>query len=65
MADGYNCVKVDPLGVDMNGNWNWNYPPLLEYDMLKIGVERVAAIREAGGDDMDIIQRINGTATSG
>lgn len=55
MAEGYNCVKVDPLGVDMDGNWNWNYPPLLEYDMLKIGVERVAAIREAGGDDMDII----------
>lgn len=55
MEDGYNCVKVDPLGVDMNGNWNWNYPPLLEYDMLKMGVERVAAIREAGGDDMDII----------
>lgn len=55
MADGYNCVKVDPLGVDMDGNWNWNYPPLLEYDMLKMGVERVAAIREAGGDDLDII----------
>ncbi len=55
MADGYNCVKVDPLGVDMDGNWNWNYPPLLEYDMLKMGVKRIEAIREAGGDDLDII----------
>ncbi len=55
MADGYDCVKVDPLGVDMDGNWNWNYPPLLEYDMIKTGVERIEAIREAGGDNMDII----------
>lgn len=55
MDEGYDCVKVDPLGVDMEGNWNWNYPPLLEYDMLKTGVERIEAIREAGGDNLDII----------
>lgn len=55
MDEGYNCVKVDPLGVDLDGNWNWNYPGLLEYDLLKLGIERVAAIRDAGGDDMDII----------
>lgn len=55
MAEGYTCVKVDPLGVDLDGNWQWNYPGLLEYDLLKLGVKRVEAIREAGGDDMDII----------
>ncbi len=55
MAEGYTCVKVDPLGVDMDGNWQWNYPGLLEYDLLKLGVKRVEAIREAGGDSMDII----------
>jgi len=55
MAEGYTCVKVDPLGVDTDGSWKWNFPPLLEYDMLKRGVDRVAAIREAGGDSLDII----------
>ena len=55
MEEGYTCVKVDPLGVDRNGEWNWNYPPLLTYDMLKLGYDRIAAIREAGGDNMDII----------
>ena len=54
MAEGYTCVKVDPLGVGLDGNWNWRFPPLLEYDMLKMGIDRVAAIREAGGDSLDI-----------
>lgn len=55
MAEGYTCVKVDPLGVDLNREWNWNYPPLLDYKMMKMGYDRIAAIREAGGPDMDII----------
>lgn len=55
MEDGYDCVKVDPLGVGMDREWIWNYPPLLSYDFLKLGYERIAAIRDAGGDKMDII----------
>lgn len=55
MEEGYTCVKVDPLGVGPDGNWNWNYPMLLERDKVKMGVERVEAIREAGGVSLDII----------
>jgi len=54
-AEGYTCVKVDHLGVGIDRKWNWNYPPLLEYEMLKMGVDRVAAIREAAGNSLDII----------
>lgn len=56
LKQGYNCIKVDPVGFDLEGNWmGWNNYGILEYDQLKIAVDRVAAMREAGGDKMDII----------
>ena len=56
MAEGYNCVKVDPVGMNMKGEWmGWNCYGLLQYEQLKIAIDRVAAIREAGGPNMDII----------
>jgi galactonate dehydratase len=56
IADGYNCVKVDPVGFDMNHKWmGWSNYGLLENKQLEIAVERVAAIREAGGPELDII----------
>jgi L-alanine-DL-glutamate epimerase-like enolase superfamily enzyme len=59
MEEGYTCIKVDPLGVDRNGQWCWNFPPMLEYDLLKLGIERVQAIREAGGEELDIIVELH------
>jgi len=56
VADGYDCIKVDPVGFDLKGKWmGWSNYGILQYDQLKIGVERVAAIREVGGPKMDII----------
>lgn len=56
MAEGYDCIKVDPVGFDLEGNWmGWSNYGLLQYDQLKVAVDRVAAIREAGGPKMDII----------
>jgi L-alanine-DL-glutamate epimerase-like enolase superfamily enzyme len=56
IADGYNCIKVDPVGFDLQGRWmGWSNYGLLEYDQLKVAVDRVAAIREAGGPALDII----------
>ena len=59
MAEGYTCVKVDPLGVNRDGTWDWRFPPILEYDLLKLGKERVKAIREAGGEALDIIVELH------
>lgn len=54
--EGFNSVKVDPIGFDMEGNWGgWNTKGLLSREQLKIVVDRVRAIREAGGEDLDII----------
>lgn len=56
MAEGYDCVKVDPVGFDMDGNWmKWSTYGILKYGQLKAAVDRVAAIREACGPKMDII----------
>lgn len=56
MAEGYTCVKVDPVGFDEEGVWmSWSNYGLLENKQLKVAVDRIAAIREACGPDLDII----------
>ena len=60
IADGYDCVKVDPVTFDMAGNWGgWNTHGVLQYEVLKGASDRMAAIREAGGPDMDIILELH------
>ena len=54
--DGYDCVKVDPLCFNMQGKYKgWPCSGILQQNQLKIAYERVKAIRDAGGPDMDII----------
>ncbi|MDO4841567.1 MAG: mandelate racemase/muconate lactonizing enzyme family protein [Phoenicibacter congonensis] len=54
MAEGYDALKVDPIAVPKPGiEWNRRGP--LTNAVLNEVVGRVAAMREAGGDDMDII----------
>ncbi len=55
MEQGYDCVKVDPLGVCKDGSWRWDFTGILPYSQLKLAVDRVAAMREAAGPDLDII----------
>lgn len=55
IADGYDALKVDPLGVAMNGEWEWDFAGILSNRDIDMAVSRVAAIREAGGRNMDII----------
>lgn len=57
MADGYNAIKVDPLifsnRPDGRGPWKITGP--LENKVIKTAYDRVKAMRDAGGDDLDII----------
>ena len=56
MADGFDAVKLDPIGFDLNGKWmGWSSYGLLRNDQLKVAVDRVGAIRDVGGPDLDII----------
>jgi galactonate dehydratase len=57
VAEGYDAVKVDPLTFDRknSGNLANNYTGILTNDVCKMVVDRITAIREAVGDDVDII----------
>lgn len=58
VKDGYDCVKVDPLGMDLAGGWKqpeWKTRGYLRYDVLKTTVDRVRAVREAVGPAVDMI----------
>ena len=57
MADGYDCVKVDPIvfSDQPDGKGPWRIRGPLENRVIRTVRDRIAAMREAGGDDMDII----------
>lgn len=58
VAEGYNCVKVDPIGFDLNGTWmsrEWKTRGILERKVFDTAYNRVKAIRDAVGPDVDII----------
>jgi len=62
MAQGYTAIKVDPIGVTPEGKWAreatnpaWKMRGKLSHKMIQTAYDRVAAMRKAGGDDLDII----------
>jgi L-alanine-DL-glutamate epimerase-like enolase superfamily enzyme len=56
MAEGYDCVKIDPVIFDPQGNRaTWNLTNIFSRDRLDLFRERIAAVREAGGPGLDII----------
>jgi L-alanine-DL-glutamate epimerase-like enolase superfamily enzyme len=61
LADGYDAVKVDPIQIDRHGVMavNQRFFGLLIADQVRMGEERIAAIREAVGPDVDIICEIH------
>jgi L-alanine-DL-glutamate epimerase-like enolase superfamily enzyme len=62
IAEGYDCVKVDPICFDMNGVQNdpgWGYRGFLTRQVLDMSVARVRAIREAVGPVVDIIVELH------
>ena len=60
IADGYDCIKVDPIGFNMCGEWmGSNNFGLLSRPQLDMAYQRMAAIREACGPDVDIILELH------
>jgi len=60
ISDGYNCVKVDPIMIDSTGSnrretEGYHIRGAFLHPDLTLITERVAAVREAGGPDLDII----------
>ncbi|NMD37316.1 MAG: mandelate racemase/muconate lactonizing enzyme family protein, partial [Christensenellaceae bacterium] len=68
VANGYDAVKVDPVlapvesGGDVRAIFQTqgtHHRGSMKYSALKKAVDRIAAVREAGGEDMDIIVELH------
>ena len=55
MAEGYAAVKVDPIVYDENGDSSFDRTKLFTPAQMKLFGNRLRAIREEVGDDVDII----------
>jgi len=56
MAEGYDSIKVDPIAMDRKGNWNQqNLMGPLPDKVVRLAYDRLKAIRDAAGPDLDII----------
>jgi len=55
MAEGYDAVKVDPIQYDKNGNTYYDRTNIISRAEMKLYRARMQAIREAVGDEVDII----------
>lgn len=67
VAEGYDAIKVDPIAMDRHGKWNQqNLNGVLQDKVLRLGYNRLKAIREAIGSDIDIIVEMHSfTSTTG
>lgn len=65
VSEGFDAIKVDPLMIDKYGERAetspemWSHYGILPPDQLKMGVDRVAALRDAVGPNVDIIIEIH------
>ena len=55
VAEGYDCVKIDPIMLDREGQRGANLTRVLTNSQLTQFRDRVGAVREAVGPDVDII----------
>ncbi|SDE36232.1 mandelate racemase/muconate lactonizing enzyme family protein [Sporomusa acidovorans] len=56
VAEGYDAIKVDAIAMDMQGNWNKHkLNGVLSDQVVRVGYNRLKAIRKAVGPDVDII----------
>jgi L-alanine-DL-glutamate epimerase-like enolase superfamily enzyme len=60
VSEGYDSLKVDAIAMDEKGNWNQrNLNGVLSDRTLRLGYNRLKAIREAVGPDVDIIAEMH------
>lgn len=64
-AEGYTAFKVNPTMFSEEGRLYAKYTGLLAPDVLKMAKNRIAAMRDAVGDDMDILIELHGNTDAG
>lgn len=67
-SEGFSAIKVDPLGMDSERRWNQQTLTGVQSNkVLRMGYDRLKAMRDAAGPDLDIIVEMHAftDATSG
>jgi L-alanine-DL-glutamate epimerase-like enolase superfamily enzyme len=59
VAEGYDCVKVDPIQLDRNGQRDRSLRGLFDRPRLRLYRERMEAVRRGAGDAVDIIVELH------
>ena len=59
VAEGYDCVKIDPIMIDENGERAHHLNGILPSRTIRKFYERIKAVREAVGPDVDIILELH------
>ncbi|PWG74696.1 mandelate racemase/muconate lactonizing enzyme family protein, partial [Enterococcus hirae] len=55
MQEGYDCVKVNPVFYDANGQSQFDLTKIFKQEELQLYYDRLKAIRDAIGPNSDII----------
>ncbi|OGO39739.1 MAG: MR-MLE family protein [Chloroflexi bacterium RBG_16_57_8] len=55
VADGYDAVKIDPATLDENGRSSHDVNKILSSKAVRTIYDRIEAVREAVGEDVDIL----------
>jgi galactonate dehydratase len=59
VADGFNAMKFDPFNVHADGTYG-RHTRALSYDRANLAYDRVKAVRDAVGPDVDILVEVHG-----
>jgi L-alanine-DL-glutamate epimerase-like enolase superfamily enzyme len=59
VAEGYDCIKIDPIMIDEEGNRAHALTGILPNKTIRMFYERIKAVREAIGEDVDIILELH------
>jgi len=57
--EGFTCVKVNPIRSDLDGSFIHHIPGKISRPLCTAIVDRVRAVREAGGPELDILVEFN------
>ena len=63
VAEGYDAVKIDPTTFDINGDSTQDLNKILPNKTVKMAYDRIKAVRDAVGDNVDILIELH-SATS-
>ena len=64
VAEGYDCVKVDPVMIDEKGERDFSQTGVIHPKRVKLYYNRLKAVRDAVGDEVDIIIELHSLTTA-